>query len=63
MEKEVTIKMQLEITLNVDSDYDTENLKNLASLIVSDNLECQLDTSYDNETFVSFNISNVEEVK
>jgi len=36
--KEVTIKMQLEITLNVDSDYDTENLKNLASLIVSDNL-------------------------
>lgn len=58
--KEVKVKMEVEVTFNLDDDCETDNIEHLANELVSNTLEYRLNTCYGNETFVDYNISNVE---
>jgi len=58
--KKVTVKMEVEVTFDVDGVINENDINNLASTMVSDKLSYDLNTCYGNETFVDYNISKVE---
>lgn len=58
--KKVSVKMEVEVTFDVDGDdNDSNKIENLASLMVSDKLDNDLNTCYGDETFVDYNISTI----
>lgn len=60
--KKVSVKMEVEVTFDVDGDgddNDSNKVENLASLMVSDKLDNDLNTCYGDETFVDYNISTI----
>lgn len=58
--KKVTVKMEVEVTFDVDGVINENDINNLAATMVSDKLSYDLNTCYGNETYVDYNISKVE---